>query len=384
MASIVSGNQVKLSNGQTVTAQQGGWYEGQQFFNGTLSAKGAINSQSNQQGAGQAVSSAVVAQTNPNNVAFINQGQVQDHLNGLQNGIFGNYSDGPQIQTPSQIAADLQKSGLLPTGQAPTAPNLVDTYKQLQDQAGVDKIQAAITDFKAQQDEIAAQLRTNTAAEQGKPVAQNVIEGRVSEETRNSQEQYDFVSRQLSRKQDEMQAALGNIQTIMSLTQQDYQNASASYDRQFNQAVSVINLVRGIQQDQKTDQQRAIDNARANAQIFVNSITAGNLDVNSLPADQRANLNRMEAQAGLPIGFFSAIRKDPKADIIATNSSGGQIQVLMRNPDGSMNLQKYGTSTVASKPAYGFAPPAGASNSDQQAAADMWAQIAKLNPPKKK
>ena len=39
--------------------QNGGWYGGQQFMNGTFSAPGVINSQSNQQGAGQAVSNAV-------------------------------------------------------------------------------------------------------------------------------------------------------------------------------------------------------------------------------------------------------------------------------------------------------------------------------------
>lgn len=71
MATILSGNQIKLNDGKTVTAQQGGWYDGQQFWNGTLSAAGVINSQSNQQGAGQRVSNEVIAQTNPNNVSYI-------------------------------------------------------------------------------------------------------------------------------------------------------------------------------------------------------------------------------------------------------------------------------------------------------------------------
>lgn len=77
MATVLSGNTVKLNNGKTVNAQQGGWYDGQQFWGGTLSAPGVINSQSNQQGAGQAVSKEVIAQTNPNNVAYIEQQQQQ-------------------------------------------------------------------------------------------------------------------------------------------------------------------------------------------------------------------------------------------------------------------------------------------------------------------
>lgn len=55
--------------------QQGGWYNGRQYWNGTLSAPGVINSSSNQQGAGQAVSNEVVKQTSPSNLPYI-QGQV--------------------------------------------------------------------------------------------------------------------------------------------------------------------------------------------------------------------------------------------------------------------------------------------------------------------
>jgi hypothetical protein len=55
--------------------QNGGWYNGMQYFNGTFSAPGVINSQSPQQGAGQAVSNTVVAQTNPNNVSYIQKQQ---------------------------------------------------------------------------------------------------------------------------------------------------------------------------------------------------------------------------------------------------------------------------------------------------------------------
>ena len=75
MATVIGSGKVKLNNGQTINASQGGWYDSQQFWGGTLSAPGVINSQSNQQGAGQAVSNEVVAQTNPANVAYIQQQQ---------------------------------------------------------------------------------------------------------------------------------------------------------------------------------------------------------------------------------------------------------------------------------------------------------------------
>ena len=51
--------------------QQGGWYSGRQYWGSTLSEPGQIHPSSNQQGAGQNVSNEVVAQTNPNNQAYI-------------------------------------------------------------------------------------------------------------------------------------------------------------------------------------------------------------------------------------------------------------------------------------------------------------------------
>src|SRR3990167_5842600 len=75
MATVIDQNRVKLNSGQTVQASTGGWYDGQQFWGGTLSAPGVINTQSSQQGAGQAVSKEVVQQTNPANWDYIQQQQ---------------------------------------------------------------------------------------------------------------------------------------------------------------------------------------------------------------------------------------------------------------------------------------------------------------------
>jgi hypothetical protein len=72
MAELINGK-VKLQNGQLVTPSTGGWYDGQQFWNGTLSAPGVINSQSNQQGAGQAVSKEIT--DTQGNTAFIAEQQ---------------------------------------------------------------------------------------------------------------------------------------------------------------------------------------------------------------------------------------------------------------------------------------------------------------------
>ena len=71
MAQVVGANQIKLDNGQVITPNQGGWYDGQQYWGGSLSAPGQIHAESDQQGAGENVSDEVIAQTAPENVPYI-------------------------------------------------------------------------------------------------------------------------------------------------------------------------------------------------------------------------------------------------------------------------------------------------------------------------
>ena len=76
MANIYSPSQLGIKD-PTGGFQQGGWYQGRQYWGGTLSEPGVIHPSSNQSGAGQAVSNEVVTQTNPANVAYIQQQQQQ-------------------------------------------------------------------------------------------------------------------------------------------------------------------------------------------------------------------------------------------------------------------------------------------------------------------
>lgn len=67
--------------------QQGGWYNGRQYWNGTFSQPGQINPLSDQVGAGQMVSPEVNAQTSV--VAGLDKGANQEYINSLYNQING-------------------------------------------------------------------------------------------------------------------------------------------------------------------------------------------------------------------------------------------------------------------------------------------------------
>lgn len=129
MAQIIGNGQIRLNDGKVVQAQRGGWYDGQQFWDDTLSNPGQINAKSNQQGAGQDVSREVIAQTNPQNVQYIEQQRQQQNLPSLAGGSGGAGGGG---------------GGSAPMPQLQPVPtiNLPELYEKIYGASGVRELEA--------------------------------------------------------------------------------------------------------------------------------------------------------------------------------------------------------------------------------------------------
>ncbi len=274
---------------------------------------------------------------------------VAGYLKDFQSGVADQQRSGTIVQSNEDIFNDI-KPFITPAQAAPEVPKLLDTYQSLRTGYGVDDLESSLTELQKQERDIQAEKRIRiygdgsaVTGELNKPVATNVIAGRVTEVERQENERLDAVNREIKYASDLLTTKYSAIKVVMDLTQTDYTNARQSYNDQFDQNISMFNLVRGVKQDQLTQQQKEQDNARANLQIIINSAKEGGIDVNAMRPDQKALIANLEVQSGLPIGFTSAIKADPKANIISTTSDNGQIQVLLRNPDGSMSLQTYGT-----------------------------------------
>lgn len=78
MASVLANGQIKNNDGSIVSGQNGGWYDGQQLWNGSLGAAGVGNNPNQSDIYGKSVPNATVAQTNPSNVAYIQNLKASD------------------------------------------------------------------------------------------------------------------------------------------------------------------------------------------------------------------------------------------------------------------------------------------------------------------
>jgi hypothetical protein len=237
------------------------------------------------------------------------------------------------------------KSMLEPNTPYPTAINRVQEFTQLREQQGLGDLETNLNDLKAQQKAEYAQLQTNKAAEFGKPVAMNVIAGRVSEQERTATERLDAIQRQISYVSDQLTTGYNLINTIMGFENLDYQDAVTKYNTEFQKNLSTIQIVQGIAKDTVTIAQQQQQQATANLQIYANAISSGNLDPSTLSSDQKTQLAKLEVQSGLPVGFISSLQMSTKDKIISTSTSNGVTSVVMADAQGNLTIKKVGTPT---------------------------------------
>jgi len=130
--------------------QQGGWYEGRQYWDGTFSEPGQINPRSTQQGAGQLVSNEVIAQTNPANVSYIQQQRQQANLP----------AQPAQTASFNQAGAVGQPGGSFTGTPTPTF-DPVSAYENLYKASGINDKQAQYSEMERQFIDAKAKINDN-------------------------------------------------------------------------------------------------------------------------------------------------------------------------------------------------------------------------------
>jgi hypothetical protein len=328
--------------------QQGGWYEGRQYWNGTLSAPGVINSQSDQVGAGQAVSSEILQATSiaAGKPPDANQNYIRQQQQKLSGG-------GSSQMTPSSLASylgDFQSSlfnsssgdlasTVMPQTPAPAPINRLEMLEQYRSDMGVDALEEELNSLKNEEREIQAVFRANRLNEEGKPVALGVMEGRIGEEGRQAQMNLDFLNVRKATLVDELNTKYNAINMYINLAGLDYQDARQAYESDFSMNLQMANFI-------SQEKQNSITNARANLTTIMNAITAGNLSYGQLSSDEQVQIMKLEMQSGLPVGTMSRMQMSPNDKILGF--SDDKTQVMMMDNNGNFVVRSTGLKASAS------------------------------------
>lgn len=280
-----------------------------------------------------------------------NPADAHNFINGNQQNDFNTATkktgDEPPIRTSTQTYQDMfnnLKATITPTTEKPNTPNFVDLYNTNRTKYGVTDLESSLNDAKARRQALLDANDARKRNEEGKPVAMNVIQGRQSEEDRQAQIELNNINREIEDTSNELTQKYNVINSIMDFSKLDYTNATDRYDKDFTQSLNLFNTVKGIADSEKSANERAQDNARANLQIIYNGMSAGGVNFETLTPDQKTNITKLETEAGLPIGFYTSIQnKNPKGDILSTTTrdTGGKkyADVIIKNADGSLSTK---------------------------------------------
>lgn len=281
------------------------------------------------------------------------QGDVQSYLDNVQSQFAtteravdnqGIYTTQPFAGvTPEQISEQIT-----PDQPAPETPNLVDLYKDLYQERGIDDLSNQLTDLESYRQNLYSNYRERLGIERGKRVALNVIQGRSSEVAQQMQEEIDFVGRQIQVVNAQITTANNYIQNLVSLTNQDYQNAKAAYDSKFNQNMAIYQQFKSEEQWNKQFDQQLKEYeqnmARSNLQLYMDLITNGNATWDSFDAGTREQIHKMETLSGLGRGFVKGLKMTPGANIksITTREVNGKkyADIIYVQPDGSIKTKQ--------------------------------------------
>jgi len=264
-------------------------------------------------------------------------GDMPAYLSNYQNTILNGVNT---PETRDQLIEELK-----PNTPQPELINRAAGFDKLRDEYGVADLESSLTNIK---DQITAEqdtLRQQRGIEEGKPVPLGVIAGRITEEERVANQRLDALGRQQDRIVDELNTKYNVINTYMNFLSLDYQDAVQRYQSDFKQNLSIHNALMGVRKEQRGIYESDRAAASANLTTVMNAVKSGNLNYSDLSSGQQVMINKLEVQAGLPIGTMSQSQIDPKANVVFTTSNNGVTQVGVRNPDGTVGVQSYGTPT---------------------------------------
>ena len=258
-------------------------------------------------------------------------------------------ADGPQMrgqETPSMtdFYGDLSSAINQAVGPRPQPISLAQSFQQLRESTGVANLETTMNQLRDEQRQVEAFREQRINQERGRRQRGSVIAGRVGEIERQENERLDQVMRQQAYINDQLNTSYNVINTMMGFMQQDYQNAVQSYDSQFSQIMTTMDAARGLRRDAISDQQREEDIARANLQIMYNSLVDGSADFDQLDSGVIATLTKLEAQSGLPTGFYKALQaRAGQSDIVSTTNREVDgvrfVDMVMRDRDGGLYVE---------------------------------------------
>ena len=259
----------------------------------------------------------------------------------------------------------------------PKPPSLVDAFKDMRQEFGLDSLEQSLNDLKAQEREQQAIRRERIGNTYDERSRMSAIQGQVSEIERQEMERLDFLGREIQYRVDLVNSAYNIINLTTNLMNMDWQNAKEWWTTKFNANMAVYQQLRSEFESDRSYAQQQLEYqqtvAKSNLQIYIDMISNGQMFYDKLDQATKTEITKLEIQSGLGKGFLSTIKMDPDKQIksITTRVAGTTkyADILRIDPKtGKVSVQ-----TVKLGSEYSYSGGGGSSSSTKTKAAEQLA-----------
>lgn len=229
----------------------------------------------------------------------------------------------------------------------PEAPKIADMYTEQRKQLGIAALEDEIAGYDAQKAELLAEMDKFRRQESVGQSA-SFAAGRISAGAQNIQDKVDALERSQNIAINKLNTKNSFLENVIKFTQEDYSKANSNYQFEFNKNLQ-------LQQQFSTQQDKAVDDARATLTTFNNILSNSGMSYDDMSPTMKAQINQQEIQAKMPVGTMELYaRSKPKADIVSTQSgtdaSGNDfVTFFSRNADGTITQEKMYTGGKSKK-----------------------------------
>lgn len=227
----------------------------------------------------------------------------------------------------------------------PKPPSLVEQFQRESERLGVPALQAKLDDLDTQIRELDTSLLVESQKAGRRVQSTREIARRRSTLQQETDERKAFLNLERDAVARQLNGKISTLNTIMTLTGQDYSNATNYYEATVNRNIQLYNLISGQEDREQTEQERAKNEARSNLTTIQNLLNDKGLTYNDLSPEQKTQVSLYELQAGLPQGLTATILKDAPGSKIqtvnerTTATGDTYFDVLTVGPDGSLNVK---------------------------------------------
>ncbi len=279
-----------------------------------------------------------------NEISDIDKKANEDQLNELK--LITSQTNKVDLSKSAQLTEKLVEYLDNSSSPAQTTPSMAETFATKRQELGVGPLEDALAAKNAELARLDADYTSRIETE-GARTGISILQ--ANRRKSQADVEYNIARRDLVAERDglvnQLNMKYGVINTMMTLAGMDYDRAQTEYQNKINNSISLVNLIRGIESDQKTEDQRKSDNARANLQIVLGLLQKGNIDYDNLDTVTKLDIKNMEIQSGLPVGFTALVSEQVKDPVVTflpqgTDAAGNRIQpIATRKADGTIEIK---------------------------------------------